>query len=97
MTTNKCARYLVAEEDGRVIAYAGAWLIFEEGHITNIAVDEPYRGRGVGTEVTRALMQYAANLGVAVPHAGGAKEQPGGAEDVPVAGVSQAGPAQALL
>ena len=64
MTTNKCARYLVAEEDGRVIAYAGAWLIFEEGHITNIAVDEPYRGRGVGTEVTRALMQYAANMGV---------------------------------
>lgn len=64
MTTNKCARYLVAEEDGRVIAYAGAWLIFEEGHITNIAVDEPFRGRGVGTEVTRALMQYAANLGV---------------------------------
>ena len=64
MTTNKCARYIVAEEDGRVIAYAGAWLIFEEGHITNIAVDEPYRGRGVGTEVTRALMQYAANLGV---------------------------------
>ena len=54
----------VAEEDGRVIAYAGAWLIFEEGHITNIAVDEPYRGRGVGTEVTRALMQYAANMGV---------------------------------
>ena len=64
MTTNKCARYLVAEEDGRVIAYDGAWLIFEEGHITNIAVDEPYRGRGVGTEVTRALMQYAANMGV---------------------------------
>ena len=47
-----------------MIAYAGAWLIFEEGHITNIAVDEPYRGRGVGTEVTRALMQYAANMGV---------------------------------
>ena len=64
MTTNKCARYLVAEEDGRVIAYAGAWMIFEEGHITNIAVDAPCRGRGVGTGVTRALMQYAANLGV---------------------------------
>lgn len=27
-------------------------------------MDEPYRGRGVGTEVTRALMQYAANMGV---------------------------------
>ena len=64
MTTNKCARYIVAEEDGKVLGYAGAWLIFDEGHITNIAVDEAHRGRGIGTGVTRALMQYAANLGV---------------------------------
>lgn len=65
MTTNKCARYIVAEEDGRVVGYAGAWLVFEEGHITNIAVDEACRGRGIGLGVTRALMQYAANMGVA--------------------------------
>lgn len=64
MTTNKCARYVVAEEDGQVIAYAGAWLVFEEGHITNIAVKAEARGRGVGSAVTRALMQYAANMGV---------------------------------
>ena len=64
MTTNKCARYIVAEEDGRVLGYAGAWLIFDEGHITNIAVDEAYRGRGIGIGVTQALMQYAANMGV---------------------------------
>lgn len=64
MTTNKCARYIVAEEDGRVIAYAGAWLVFDEGHITNIAVDSAARGRGVGACATRALMQYAANMGV---------------------------------
>ena len=64
MTTNKCARNVVAEEDGQVIAYAGAWLVFEEGHITNIAVRAEERGRGVGSAVTRALMQYAANMGV---------------------------------
>ena len=64
MTTNKCARYIVAEEDGKVLGYAGAWLIFDEGHITNIAVDEAYRGRGIGIAVTQALMQYAANMGV---------------------------------
>ena len=64
MTTNKCARYIVAEEDGKVLAYAGAWMIFDEGHITNIAVDEAVRGKGIGAGVTKALMQYAANLGV---------------------------------
>ena len=64
MTTNKCARYIVAEADGQVVGYAGAWLILEEGHITNIAVDEAYRGLGIGLQVTRALLQYAANMGV---------------------------------
>ena len=64
MTTNKCARYIVAEEDGKILAFGGAWLIFEEGHITNIAVDEAHRGRGIGKAVTRELMQYAANMGV---------------------------------
>ena len=64
MTTNKCARYIVAEEDGRILGYAGAWLIFDEGHITNIAVAQEARGRGIGKGVTLELMQYAANMGV---------------------------------
>ena len=61
---NPAARYLVAEDDGTVIAYAGAWMIFEEGHITNIAVREDFRGQGIGKKLTEALIQYAANLGV---------------------------------
>ena len=64
MERNACARYLVAEEEGRVLAYAGAWMIFEEGHITNIAVDKSRRGEGIGRAITQALLQYAANLGV---------------------------------
>lgn len=64
MTTNKCARYIVAVADGQVVGYAGAWLILEEGHITNIAVDEAFRGLGIGLKVTQALLQYAANMGV---------------------------------
>ena len=64
MNQNACARYLVTEQDGEIIAYAGAWMVFEEGHITNIAVKPEVRGQGVGKELTRALLQYAANLGV---------------------------------
>ena len=65
MEQNPAARYLVAvDDDGTVVAYAGAWMIFEESHITNIAVAEAYRGQGIGMRLTKALIQYAANLGV---------------------------------
>lgn len=63
MEKNRCARYLVAEAGDEIVAYAGAWIILEEGHITNIAVKENWRGQGIGRAVTAALKQYAANLG----------------------------------
>jgi len=62
---NACARYLVAvDETGAVIAYGGAWMIFDEGHVTNVAVAKNRRGEGIGRQLMTALMQYAANLGV---------------------------------
>ncbi len=65
MEKNPAARYLVAETEGRIVGYAGAWVILDECHITNIAVAEEYRGRGIGRALTSALMQYVSNLGAA--------------------------------
>lgn len=62
---NVAARYLVAEKDGRVIGYAGAWIILDESHITNIAVFKEERGQGIGRKLTAGLMQYLSNLGAA--------------------------------
>lgn len=62
---NVAARYLVAEKDGQVIGYAGAWVILDESHITNIAISEDFRGCGYGRQLTEALMQYISNLGAA--------------------------------
>ena len=64
MTENACARYLVAEKDGRVIGFAGIWVVLDEGHVTNIAVTASERGQGYGLKLMGKLMQYAANLGV---------------------------------
>ena len=65
MNENPAARYLVAvDEAGEIAGYAGAWMIFEEGHVTNIAVKETYRGQGIGMALAKAIIQYAANLGV---------------------------------
>ena len=63
LTRNAVARYLVAEENGEILGYAGAWVILDESHITNIAVRENARGRGLGKKLTSELLQVLSNLG----------------------------------
>ena len=63
VTRNAVARYLVAEQDGQILGYAGAWIILDESHITNIAVREDVRGKGLGKKLTKQLLQILSNLG----------------------------------
>ncbi|NLX61945.1 MAG: ribosomal protein S18-alanine N-acetyltransferase [Tissierellia bacterium] len=57
LTKNLLAKYIVAEVDGQVVGYGGIWLIIDEGHITNIAVDEKYRNKGIGSKIMEGLIQ----------------------------------------
>ncbi|MBO4954495.1 MAG: ribosomal protein S18-alanine N-acetyltransferase [Clostridia bacterium] len=50
-------RYFLAEADGQIVGYAGAWLIVDEVQITNIAVHSDYRRRGIG----KALLTHLLN------------------------------------
>ncbi len=61
---NDKAYYLVAEHQGRVAGYAGMWQIFEEGHITNIAVDPAFRRLGIGSLLLDDLIAYAKAQGI---------------------------------
>lgn len=56
LVDNQFARYVVAEHNGRVVGYAGVWIIIDEGHVTNIAVDPDYRGLHLGETLLRSLM-----------------------------------------
>lgn len=62
---NVAARYLVAEAAGEVVGFAGAWIVLDESHITNIAVLAGHRGQGIGRMLTTGLLQYLSNLGAA--------------------------------
>ena len=61
---NELARFFAAEQNGRVIAYAGAWYIAPfEYDIANVAVHPEYRRMGVGRLIMRGLIEAAENEG----------------------------------
>lgn len=61
---NKLAFYLVAEEDGKVCGYVGVWKIFDEGHITNVAVAPEYRRRHIASAMLCSLTDILKDNGV---------------------------------
>lgn len=60
----KMARYMVACADGRVVGYGGYWQIFDEAHITNIAVDGEHRRQGIAGSILLTLEAEYASRGI---------------------------------
>jgi len=56
--------YLVARAGQRVVGYAGMHVIWEQAHVTNVAVHSEHRGRGIGERLLRALIGVARRRGV---------------------------------
>ena len=61
---NKFALYFSAVADGQICGYAGMWKVFDEGHITNIAVHPKFRNRGIGRLLVNHLDEIAKNVGI---------------------------------
>lgn len=57
--TNPQSIFLTAIADGRVIGYAGLWIVVDEGHITTVAVDPDYRRNGIGRRLTQEILNRA--------------------------------------
>lgn len=49
--------YMVAVKEHAVIGYCGLYQVLEEGNITQIAVHEDMRGRGIGEKLLQVFMQ----------------------------------------
>lgn len=56
---NKIAKYIVALRNNEIVGYGGLWHVFDEMHITNIAVLEEYRGLGIGQGLVCMLIEMA--------------------------------------
>jgi len=60
---NERAFYLVAKVGKSIVGYAGCWVIYDEVHITNVAVRPEYRGQRIATRLLESLEEEVAKLG----------------------------------
>lgn len=56
--------YLTVRKCGQLVAYCGLLQSFEEADITNVAVDEACRGRGIASQMLEDLMKLGAARGI---------------------------------
>ena len=61
--TNRLAHYRVARLDGRIVAFAGIWLMLDEAHIPTFAVDPEFRRRSIGERLLLAMLDVAIGKG----------------------------------
>lgn len=62
--TNKFARYVTLKLLDKVIGFGGMWVIFEEAHITNIAIHPDYRQMGYSHIILDSLESMCKSEGV---------------------------------
>lgn len=62
---NDYAYYFVArlKDEDKVIGYGGIWVLFEEAHVTTLAVHPLYRRAGTGSLLLSNLLQEALSRG----------------------------------
>ena len=56
--------YMVICEENHIVGYAGAWLVYDEGQITNIAILPSARGKGYGSKLTKQLINECFSRGM---------------------------------
>ena len=63
LVTNPFCTSFVVEQEGRVAGYAFLWVIFEQAHLINIAVDREYRRCGLGEALLVHALEQARSMG----------------------------------
>lgn len=63
IVSNENAIVLVAEADGKIIAYSDTWKVADELQLCNIAVLEEYRGNHIASEMLSVIADIGNELG----------------------------------
>ena len=64
LINKKIAKFLIAEEDNKIVGMGGLFLFQQVASIGNMSVLADYRRRGIGTAIFRNLMDIATNSGI---------------------------------
>lgn len=60
---NPLAKYIIAKYGGKVVGFAGVWVIIDEGDITNIAVHPDFRRHNIGSKLLSSLIEHSKEWG----------------------------------
>jgi ribosomal-protein-alanine N-acetyltransferase len=60
---NRLARYVVARAGGRVVGFAGVWLMLDEAHVTTFGVHPDWRRQGIGRQLLLSVCELSATIG----------------------------------
>ncbi len=63
-TVRNDSESIVAELDGKIVAYACAWISFGDADVANIAVEKNYRGQGIGAKLFSEIIRRVKLRGV---------------------------------
>lgn len=58
--------FYIVRHGGKVIAYAGFWLLFDEAHIVNFCVHPSYRRKQIGSNLLRHILCEAKSRGARI-------------------------------
>ncbi len=59
--TNEFARFFVAVSDGKIAGYIGSHNVLGEVYVTNVAVFEKFRRKGIAQKLIEALLETSKN------------------------------------
>ena len=61
---NENAYFIIAEDEGKIVGYAGLCFVLDEGDIANVATSPEHRRRGIAAALMSDILTFAKENGI---------------------------------